>query len=326
MYVLRILLVFHFLNTYHEYMSSHVIWLDAYTETDVDVYTKILDLGLPMPFGFVIPRSYLHSIFLNLSLQEKLIPLFEFSKGEDVGELAHVQSLVDEILRRHHISKGFMREVSTSYEHIWEHERRYLRLHVNDLHRAAQILRHIYAPPAVRVLLLPHASHPATCVGEASLVDTIVQAVASHIKHLIASGGSLDIQSILVQRVTDGKYSGYCETVNRIRSDSHQMVVYANHGAQILDEAGDVYLLQKDTMRVTDRHILTQPYKMVLKGAGYRKMHIHEEEGRRQVLPDSLIMRIGYLARDIERELYFPQKVSWTYEHGILYVTRLRSI
>ncbi len=307
-------------------MYPLIVWLEDYTETDVDLYTKILDLRLPLPYGFIIHRSHLHSTFLPLRVQEQLIPLFEFANGEERMELSHVQSLVDTIFERHRIPRDFVKKLTTAYEHIWEKEKRYLKHHVTDLTRAAQVLRHIYAPPPVHVSLLPHSTTRSLCAGEASLVDAVTHTISGHIKHLIASGRPLDLQSILVQRATNGQYSGYCETVNRIKSDSHQMVVYANFGAQLLDEAGDIYILQKDSMTIADRHIQTQPYKYVLKGATYRQVHLHEDEGRRQILPDSLISRIGYLARDVERELYFSQKVYWTIEHGILYVTRLKHI
>jgi phosphoenolpyruvate synthase/pyruvate phosphate dikinase len=104
------------------------------------------------------------------------------------------------------------------------------------------------------------------------------------------------------------------------------MVAYSNIGAQILEESGDVYILEKDTMHITHRHVLTQPYKYSLRGLQYKKVPIHEEEGKRQILPDSIIMKIGYLAKDIEKKLYFPQKIYWTMENGILYVTRLKQM
>ncbi len=307
-------------------MYSKIVWLQDYTEPDVDPLAKILDLGLPFPYGYVIHRSVLHSVYLNLAVQEKLIPLFEYSHDDDTGELAHVQGLIHQIFHNIHIPKDFMHRVSSAYEHLLEKEKYYLKLHMNDLYRAANILRHIYSPPVVRLSYLPHSHNSIMCAGESSLIDSITQMVISHLKGNIAQEKSIELPSILVQRVSNGQYSGYCETLNTLRHNSNQMVIYANLGAQELEEAGDVYIVEKNPITISDRHIQTQPYKYVVKGAAYKKVPIHEEEGNRQILPDSLILKVAYLAKDIEKKLYFPQKISWTIENGVLFVTRLKQI
>ena len=307
-------------------MDSKIIWMADYTNDDIDAYTKILDLGLPLPYGFVIPRSLLHSVFLNLEVQEKLIPLFELTHEDDSGEVGHVRELIRTVIDHVRIPKDFSRTIRDGYEHILEKEKQYLRLHVSDFHRAAHILKHIYSPPVVRVSLLPYSKIAITCSGDQSLIHSISMAVTAYLQQNVGKGRSIDLPSVLVQRVQNGQYSGYCESVNKTRANNNQLVVYGNCGAQVLEEAGDVYILEKDSMKILHRHVLTQPYKYVLKGTEYRRVTMHEEDGKRQILPDSLIMKIGYLTKDIERNLYFPQKVFWTLENGNLYVTKLKQI
>lgn len=307
-------------------MDSKVVWLADYTNDDVDVFAKALDLGLPMAYGFVIPRSILHSTFLNLKVQEKLIPLFEFTQGREPAEVLHTQTLVQKIIDRVKIPQSLTKQIIDGYEHISENERKYLRMHVSDLHRAVGVLKHVYAPLTVRISDLPYSTISVICSGEQSLLHSISMIVTQYLQKNIVQGRSIDLPSILVQRVQNGQFSGYCETINKTRADLGQMVVYGNIGAQALEETGDVYVLEKDSVKIIHRHVLTQPYKYVLKANEYKRMPIHEEDGKRQTLPDSLIMRIGYLAKDIEKKLYFPQKVYWTLEHGTLYVTKLKQI
>ncbi|MBP6994211.1 hypothetical protein KBB12_03140 [Candidatus Woesebacteria bacterium] len=307
-------------------MDSKVVWLADYIDKDVDVHAKALDLGLPMPYGFVVPRSVLHSTFLNLKVQEKLIPLFEFTHDHDPAEVLHTQTLVHKIIDRVKIPHQFTKQIIDAYEHISEKERTYLRMHVSDLHKAVGILKHVYAPMVVRISSLPYSTISLISSGEQSVLHSISLVVTQYLQQNIAQGRPLDLPSILVQRVQNGQFSGYCETINQTRSDMRQMVVYGNIGAQALEETGDVYVLEKDSMKIIHRHVLSQPYKYVLKGNEYKRISIHEEEGKRQTLPDSLIMKIGYLAKDIEKKLYFPQKVYWTLENGIIYVTKLKQI
>lgn len=307
-------------------MDHKIVWLADYTNGDVDAYAKMLDLGLPLPYGFVIPRSVLHSVYLNLEVQEKLIPLFEYTHDQNSGELVHAQELVQKIIDHIRVPKNLVKQVHGAYERILEKEKDYLKVHQNDLHRAVHILRHIYAPPVVRVSALPYSEITLVCAGEQSLMHSVNMVVIEYLQKSIVKGRPIDLPSILVQRVQNGQFSGYCETVNKVRGDTNQIVVYGNIGAQVLDEAGDVYVLAKDTVNILHKHIMTQPYKYVLKSTQYKRVTIHEEDGKRQILPDSLIMKIAYLAKDIERKLYFPQKVYWTLENGILYVTRLKHI
>jgi len=307
-------------------MDQKFVWLADYTDSDIDAYSRILDLGLPLAYGFVIPRSVLHTVYLNLGVQEKLIPLFEFSHDDNSAEVVHVQELIQKIVENIKVPKDFLKQIHSAYEQMLEKEKKYLKIHVSDLHRAVHILRHIYYPPAVNVSFLPYSNISLSCAGEQSLLHSITLAIIEYLKQSVAKGQSIDVPSIVVQRMQNGQYSGYCETINKMRANNQQIVVYSNIGAQILEESGDVYIMDKDTMHIAHRHVLTQPYKYSLRGLQYKKVPIHEEEGKRQVLADSIIMKIGYLAKDIEKKLYFPQKIYWTMENGILYVTRLKQI
>lgn len=307
-------------------MHANITWLADYHDTDIDPYTKSLDLGLPLAYGFVIPRSVMHTTFLPLEVQQKLIPLFELTHHQHADEIQHAHKLIKKIIEHVKLPSSFLRQIHTSYESLLERERTYLRLHTTDLHRAHHTLMHVYAPPAVSVRFLPNSAVVLHCAGEQSLVHTIVLLVIEHLKKHMVSGASPGVQSVLIQRMYNGQYSGYCDTTNTVRSAEKQMVIYSNIGALTLDEAGDMYIIDKEAMQITDRHILIQPFKYTLKGSEYKKIPLHEQDGARQAIPDSLLLKVAYVARDIEKRLYFPHRVHWTFEQGQLFITKLRPL
>jgi len=307
-------------------MDPRIIWLAEYTDVDIDPYARILDLGFPMPYGFVIPRSILHGIFLDLKTQEKLIPLFELIQHNNIDDINHARRLILKIIGKVVIPTSFSVAIHKGYEQIYEKERQYLKLKTHDLHRAIHVLKHVYSPPTVNITFLPKSNIELLATGEQSLIDTIIVAIIANLENHLVTDKLLKIPSIMVQRLTNGQYSGYCQTTNSAHKDTNQIVIYANHGAKMLDESADVYIISKDTVKIRSKHLLTQPYKYVLKNGEYRKVNFHEEDGGRQVLHDSLISQIAYMAKDIEKKLYFPQKIYWTFENGNLFVTRLRQL
>jgi phosphoenolpyruvate synthase/pyruvate phosphate dikinase len=302
------------------------IWISEYTEADIDPFSRMLDLGLPIPYGFVIPRLLLHSVFLDLKVQQKLVPLFEFVQEQSPTEIVHAQKLIEQTIRRVKIPNKFSTMIQKSYESLQEKERDYLKMHTNDLHRAIHILKHVYTPYSVKLSVLPHTDPSLICCGEQSLVHSVSMLVTQYLAKSITHERSIKLPSILVQRATNGQFSGYCETINSVHNNHNQIIISANYGALLLDESPDIYLIEKDGTHIQSRHLLTQPYKYVLKGSEYKKIHLNEEEGERQVLTDSYILKIAFMAKDIEKRLYFPQKIYWTIENGNLYITKLKSI
>lgn len=311
---------------YHDYMNTIAWWLTDYTEPDIDPYAKILDNHLPTPYGFVIPHEELHSLYLPLSIQQKLIPIFELAQESNTGDVKQAHLIIQKIIRNVQLPKKVSMQIIRMYELLLEKEREYLKLHTNDLHRAVHTLKHVYAPVPTKVTFLSGSPIEMVSLGDQGLLQAITLAITAYLQSRVSVERAIRLPSILVQRLTNGQYSGYCVTENPSTSDKEQLVVYANHGAKMLEDSSDVYIVQKDGATIRSRHLLTQPYKYVLKGSEYKKVRLHEEDGARQVLPDSLIMEVAYLAKDIEKKLYFPQKISWTYEGKSLYVTALRQI
>ena len=104
------------------------------------------------------------------------------------------------------------------------------------------------------------------------------------------------------------------------------MVIQAHFGAKALEDAADIYVVQKENASIITKHSVEQPYKFMLHGNEYKKYDLHPQDAGRHVLTDSQIQQVAFLAKDFEKEVYFPQEVSFAFEHGKLFVTKLRPV
>lgn len=305
---------------------KHCVWLSDYTDKDIEPLAKLLDHNMPIPYGFVIPSSVLSTIFLAPRVQEKLLHLFELGNISSEMERKHITKLISQIISKAKPLEGFYAGVHFAYEHLLTKEREYRNLDTHDLHKAYHLLKHAYTPPVVRLALLPNLQHENILSGEIALENTIVEIIAKYIDSHIGSAMPQTVPSILVQRALDSTACGYCETVNTHGNRSDQMVICAFPGAKELEFAPDVYMVQKEGASIISRHSAEQPFKYVLKGNGYKEVALHPSEVVQHVLTDSQIQGVAFLAKDFEKEVYFPQKISFAFERGNLFVTKLRTL
>ncbi len=301
-------------------------WLSEYTESDIEPYASLLDHQMPMAYGFVIPSTVLSSIFLPPEVQMKFIPLFESTNISLEGERAHVAKLIGKIIKSAKLPKGFSSQISKCYEELLEKQRGYLKMHTHDLHRAYHLLKHVYAPPPVRLSFIPKSSFETVVAGEVELQHSIVEIITKFVETHIGSYAPQAIPSILVQRVLSAQVVGTCMTKNTAGNRSDQMVIHAYFGAKELEDAADVYVIQKEGAQILTKHSVEQPFKYVLKGTQYKKHTLHPSDGSNLVLSDSQIQQIAFLSKDFEKEVYFPQKISFAYENGQLYITKIQPI
>ncbi|MFO0704157.1 MAG: PEP/pyruvate-binding domain-containing protein [Patescibacteria group bacterium] len=305
---------------------NYCVWLADYTETDIEPFAKFLDHEMPIPYGFVIPSNILTSIYLDPEIQHQLIPIFESTNINIEEEREHVRKLVERIIRNSKTPRGFFTSIQTAYEKLLEKEREYLKKETHDLHKALHLMKHVYAPPAVRISFLPNSPFDSLATGEISLEHTIVEQIVKYVDLHIGNATPGKIPSMLVQRALYPQIVGSCETTNMKSNNNDQIVIHSYFGAKELEDAADVYIVQKEGAQIIAKHSVEQPFKYILKGTEYKKVNIHPQDASREVMTDSQIQAVTFLAKDFEKQVYFPQKISFAFENGQLFVTKLRAL
>jgi len=313
---------------YHDDMknNSYGVWADTYTGNDLGRYTVIYDHHLSTTAGWIILHTTLHEIFLNERSLYQIQQIKDMVLHDSATELQTGRKMVTQIINAVRIPGTFRSSLVATYEHLADHERTMRHLHTTHLHKAQDILTHIYHPPTVTISTLPVPDHSAIASGEASLIDALKQMIIDYISIRLHHQTPITLPSLLIRRLPRAEYVGTCDTTDHALADRSQLTISAHHGSLRLDEAADIYTVHKPTLAITSKHILTQPYQMILRGNGYVKTPLHDSVGSTQNLTDEMIQRVADMARDIEKKLYFPHRIEWAIEKGEIYIMELKKI
>ncbi|MEI6327168.1 MAG: PEP/pyruvate-binding domain-containing protein [Candidatus Roizmanbacteria bacterium] len=306
--------------------NSVCVWADNYTGSDLGRYTTIYDHHMPTTAGWIIPHHILHDLFLTERTVYQIQQLKDMILRDSSSELQTGRQMVEQVIASVRIPGVFRSAIVAAYEHLADHERVMRHAHTTHLNKAQDILTHIYHPPTVSLSTLPVPDHSMIASGEASLIDALKQVLIDYISTRLHHHGPITVPSVLIRRLPRGEYVGICNTTDSLLADRSLLMISAHHGSLRLDEAADIYTVNKSTLAITSRHILTQPYQMVLRGNGYAKTALHESVGAKANLTDETIQRIADVARDIEKKLYFPHSIEWSIEKGEIFVMEVKKI
>jgi hypothetical protein len=306
--------------------TSYCVWAEGYTGNDLGRYAVMYDHHLPTTAGWIIPQSTLQELFLNERSLYQIQQIKDMVLQDSATELQTGRKMVTQIIGAVRIPGIFRSTLVATYEHLADHERSIRHQHTTHLHQAQDILTHIYHPPTVTVSTLPVPDHSAIASGEASLIDTLKQVLIDYISIRLHHQTPITLPSLLIRRLPRAEYVGTCDTTDSALADRSQLTISAHHGSLRVDEAADIYTVHKPTLVITSKHILTQPYQMILRGNGYVKTPLHDSVGSTQNLTDEMILRVADMARDIEKKLYFPHRIEWAIEKGEIYVMEVKKI
>ncbi len=306
--------------------NHHCVWADTYTGSDLGRYAVLYDHRLPTPAGWIIPHTVIQDIFLGEHTRHRLQQIKDMVLHDSTTELQTGRQMISQIITSIRIPGTFRSELLATYERLAEHERSTRHLHTTHLHKAQDILTQIYHPATVTLSTLPVPDLSVIASGEASLVDTLKQIVIDYISTRLHHHTPISLPSVLIRRLPRAEYVGICDTTDPLLSDKTSLTISAYRGSLRLDEAADVYTVNKSSLTIMSRHILTQPYQMILRGNGYMKAPLHESVGAQQNLTDEMILQVADMARDIEKKLYFPHRIEWAIEKGEVYIMELKKI
>jgi hypothetical protein len=306
--------------------TSYCVWAEGYTGNDLGRYAVMYDHHLSTTAGWIISHSALHEVFLTERSLYEIQQIKDMVLQDSATELQTGRNRVTQIINSVRIPGIFRSSLVAAYEHLADHERSIRHQHTTHLHKAQDILTHIYHPPTVTVSTLPVPDHSAIASGEASLMDTLKQVIIDHISMRLHHQTPIALPSLLIRRLPRAEYVGTCDTTDHALADRSQLTISAHHGSLRLDEAADIYTVHKPSLTITSKHILTQPYQMILRGNGYVKTPLHESVGSTQNLTDEMILRVADMARDIEKKLYFPHRIEWAIEKGEIYIMEIKKI
>lgn len=141
--------------------------------------------------------------------------------------------------------------------------------------------------------------------------------------------------AVPVQRMVQSEAAGVMFTVEPTSSDISKIVIEAVLGLGEMIVSGDVtpdhYLISKDTMKIIDKEIKKQEWKLVLSESNKTKdtnikIDLTPEEQASQKIADEDILFLAKIGKRLEDHYQIAQDVEWAKEKGEIFIVQTRPV
>jgi len=136
--------------------------------------------------------------------------------------------------------------------------------------------------------------------------------------------------AVVIQKMVNSEISGIMFTVDP-HSGAKDIIIEAGYGLGEAIVGGEVtpdtYVIDKSKMDITKKRISTQKWKYVRgKDGGCLKVDIPAGDEKKQKIPDSCILEIAEIGRQVEIHYQKPMDMEWCIEDGKAYLVQARPI
>ena len=141
--------------------------------------------------------------------------------------------------------------------------------------------------------------------------------------------------AVPVQRMVQSEASGVMFTLEPVTSDRSKITIEAVLGLGETIVSGDVtpdhYTVDKDELKITDKEIARQEWKLIKKDglAGKEdniKVDLTPEEQAQQKITDADIIFLAEIGKRLEDHYQFPQDIEWAKENGEIFIVQTRPV
>jgi pyruvate, water dikinase len=142
--------------------------------------------------------------------------------------------------------------------------------------------------------------------------------------------------AVPVQKMVESEASGVMFTIEPLRSDISKILIEGIFGLGELIVSGDVtpdqYLLEKETLKILEKHINKQEWQLVATKSSKRdlesneKLKIPADKQGAQKLSDTDIVSLAKIGKTIEQLYGSSQDIEWAKEKDKLYIVQARPV
>jgi pyruvate,water dikinase len=141
--------------------------------------------------------------------------------------------------------------------------------------------------------------------------------------------------AVPVQKMVQSESSGVMFTVEPTTSNRDKITIEAVLGLGEMIVSGDVtpdhYVVDKKTLKISEKQIKKQEWKLVKKAGAHGKadnikIDLTPEEQARQKIVDEDILFLAKIGKTLEAHYEHPQDVEWAKEKGKIYIVQTRPV
>jgi pyruvate,water dikinase len=315
--------------------TKAVVWFTEVTKKDIPLVGgkganlgEMTNAGIPVPPGFIVTAKVYFDFLLKEVLTDKIRALLEPLDVHDSQQLQAIAVKIQQLITEAEMPPETAREIEQAYTKMGKGL-----VAVRSSATAEDLPEASFAGQQATFLNVQ---------GEKAVVTAVQGCWASlfnaraifyrqehgfdHFKVGIA---------VPVQRMVQSEASGVMFTIEPTTSNREKMTIEAVLGLGEMIVSGDVtpdhYTVTKDGIKILDKEIKRQEWKLIKKKgmAGKEdniKVSLTLEEQGQQKIPDSDILFLAKIGKRLEEHYQFPQDIEWAKEKGKIYIVQTRPV
>jgi len=312
-----------------------VVWFNEVTKKDIPLVGgkganlgEMTNAGIPVPSGFIVTAAAYFDFIEKSGLASKIRTLLEPLDVHNSKQLQEIAVKVQKLIENADMPPGVARDIEQAYVKMGKGF-----VAVRSSATAEDLPEASFAGQQATFLNVQ---------GEKEVVRAVQDCWASlfgaraifyrqeqgfdHFKVGIA---------VPVQKMVQSEASGVMFTVEPTSSDRSKIVVEAVLGLGEMIVSGDVtpdhYLISKDTMKILDKEIKKQEWKLIKKeGVSSKedniKVDLTPEEQASQKITDEDILFLANIGKRLEDHYQSAQDVEWAKENGEIFIVQTRPV
>ncbi|MDP2931724.1 MAG: phosphoenolpyruvate synthase [Chloroflexota bacterium] len=312
-----------------------IVWFDEVTRKDVPtVGGKGANLGemthakIPVPPGFIVTANAYFDFLKQAKLLDKIRELLKPLDPNDSRQLQQIAASVKQLISDARMPPELATQIKEAYNKMGGGL-----VAVRSSATAEDLPEASFAGQQRTFLNVRGDDEVVLAVQgcwaslfEARAIFYRVQQGFDHFKVGIA---------VPVQKMVQSEASGVMFTLEPVTSDRSKIIIEAVFGLGEAIVGGevtpDLYIVDKDGMKISTKKIGTQDWKLIRNPAsGDKETNIQvplpPAEQTRQKITDKEIIEIARLGKLIEDHYQFPQDIEWAKEDNKLFIVQTRPV
>jgi pyruvate,water dikinase len=312
-----------------------VVWFNEVTKKDIPLVGgkganlgEMTNAGIPVPQGFIVTAAAYFDFIEKADLDDKIKALLKPLDVHNSKQLQEIAAKVQKLIVDAEMPPGIAKEIEQAYIKMGKGL-----VAVRSSATAEDLPEASFAGQQATFLNIQ---------GEKEVVKAVQGCWASlfgaraifyrqeqgfeHFKVGIA---------VPVQKMVQSETSGVMFTVEPTTSNREKITIEAVLGLGEMIVSGDVtpdhYTVSKDGMKILDKEIKKQEWKLIKKAGAHGKadnvkVDLTPEEQARQKITDTEIITLAKIGKQLEDHYEFPQDVEWATEKGKIFIVQTRPI
>ncbi len=277
---------------------------------------KMFQIGLNVPYGFVIDGDLFDEYLLNNNVYDKIKNLLLNCKIDSLKEIDQTSEEIILILSHCKMPKKIEKQILAFFKKL---DCKFVAVRSSASSEDGKV--HTWAG-TLESFLNVNENNIIECVQKCWFSVFKPRALFYMIKNEEQENISV---AVIVQKMIQSDISGVAFSINPVNNNDNELMIEAVYGLGEAVVSGvvtpDIYIVNKENDKIIKKQIKNQKKKMNLENGW-----IDVQEGNLQKLEDEKILELTELIRKVELFYGFPVDVEWGIKNNIIYILQCRPI